>query len=311
MRNASDDDDDAANGGTGNGSRNGNNNSSSVKKKTAQSFSSSSSSFVARFLDPTRVFSLLVIAIMVYRYLEEEQWRFERALWGFFWNPFVVLAFAVSSAVPYFAVTKRNDSNNNKQKPLPLSASDKMAAEWYWWNAWLYHLVMDGFSGSFQLVPVVVQQYNTLDDRFRTHHVVPWTIGVIEIACMAPFCLLTIWAILARHPLRYPLELVTSTFQFTGMVVFVAAEVYEGQLNVPALDPVGVPGDRWANLKVWDCDLYHFTYYWFGFWFCNLVWGFVPAYRIARSLYECQTRMMTMRDDDTVAAAATSTKKRV
>jgi hypothetical protein len=38
---------------------------------------------------------------------------------------------------------------------------------------------------------------------------------------------------------------------------------------VPALDPVGVPGNKWANVKF---DFYHFTYYWFGFWFCNLIW---------------------------------------
>jgi hypothetical protein len=65
------------------------------------------------------------------------------------------------------------------------------------------------------------------------------------------------------------------------MILFIAAEVMEGQLNVPALDPVGVPGNRWANVKFFD--LYHFTYYWFGFWFCNLIW-----YDLHVLLYDCR-----------------------
>lgn len=93
-----------------------------------------------------------------------------------------------------------------------------------------------------------------------------------------------------NHPLRYPMELITSTFQFMGMIVFVFAELNEGQLNVPAIDPVGIPGNRWANVKVFD--LYHFTYYWFGFWFCNFVWGFrtlLSCYGIiATMLYPCE-----------------------
>jgi len=238
-------------------------------------------SAIRRCPDPTRVFSFLVVAIMVFRFLEANEWKLEEAAWGFFLNLYVVFSLSLSIAVVYAASGRGNGK--------PLSVADKWAAEWYWWNAWLYHLTMDGFSGSFQKVPVVVQQYFVLDNRFRTHHVVPWIIGVIEITCMAPCCLLTIWFILKRHPLRYPMELVTSTFQFMGMVVFVAAEVYEGQLNVPALDPVGIPGNRWANVKIFD--LYHFTYYWFGFWFCNLAWGFVPYYRIMRSLQECHERM--------------------
>jgi hypothetical protein len=181
-----------------------------------------------------------------------------------------------------------------------------MAAEWYWWNAWLYHTVMDGLSGSFHRVPVVVQQYLVLDKRFGTHHVVPWIIGAAEIAIMAPLCFCTIRAILDgdRSGARWPLELVTSAFQLFGMIVFVGAEVYEGQLNVPALDPVGtVAGGRWANVKLFD--LYHLTYYWFGFWFCNLVWGWVPLYRMGRALQEC-SKAAVMRGGANTACGASN-----
>jgi hypothetical protein len=236
-------------------------------------------------IDPTRIFSLLVIAIMSARYLAATSYDYSSLFRGFYGHPYVLLSLLLYS-LPYL-LGATNKAKRQQQQVL--SPSDQMAAEWYWWNAWLYHTVMDGLSGSFHRIPVVVQQYIILDKRFPTHHVVPWLIGVIELAVMAPLCFVTIHSILThdKNGLRWPLELVTSTFQLFGMIVFVGAEVYEGQLNVPALDPVGsLEGGRWTNLKLFD--LYHLTYYWFGFWFCNLVWGWVPLYRMGRALQECR-----------------------
>jgi len=236
------------------------------------------SNFICKVLpDPTRIFSILVIAIMVLKYLHANEWKLELALSGFFLNPYVVFFCTIATVTLYLA----KPTTTTKE----MSVYDKWALEWYWWNAWLYHAVMDGASGTFGLVPVVVQQYHVLDKRFATHHVVPWLVGLVELLVMFPLCLFTLYAIRKHSPLRYPLELITSTFQFMGMVMFVGAEVYEGQLNVPALDPVGIEGNRWANVKF---DLYHFTYYWFGFWFCNLVWGVVPYYRAMRAVEECR-----------------------
>ena len=222
--------------------------------------------------DPTRCFSSLVIGIMIIRFLAANDWDFSLALTGFFLNPYVLLFFGTAVAVAYSA-----------WPTTPLPKFDRWAAEWYFWNAWLYHMVMDGASGTFRLVPVVVQQYDILDLRFPGRHVVPWVIGATELFVMGPMCLLTLWAILKRHNLRFPLELITSTLQITGMIVFVLSEVYEGQHSIPALDPVGTDTGL-----VFKFNLYHLVYYWFGFWFCNLVWGVFPYYRIMRAVDECQ-----------------------
>jgi hypothetical protein len=226
------------------------------------------SDFIQKVLpDPTRIFSFLVIGIMIFRYLESHDWDVSLMMSGFLINPYVVISFAIACATLYVSWPAPNTTNT----PLPIY--DQWAVEWYWWNAWFYHMVMDGASGTFQLVPVVVHQYQVLDKRFSTHHPIPWTIGAVELFIMGPLCLAVVYCILKRHPARFPLELIVSSFQFMGMVLFIAAEVMEGQLNVPANDPVGVPGNRWANVKF---DIYHCTYYWFGFWFCNLIW-YVPA----------------------------------
>jgi EXPERA (EXPanded EBP superfamily) len=233
-------------------------------------------STVPILLNPIRAFSLLVIAIMSARYLMAFDYDVAKLLQGFYVHPSVLTSLALYS-LPYVL--------HKQHQHASLSSKDKVVVEWYWWNAWLYHTVMDGMSGSFHIVPVVVQQYFILDKRFEAHHVVPWLIGVMELFVMAPLCFVTMRCILSHSPYRYPMEIITSTFQLVGMIVFVGAEVYEGQLNVPALDPVGIPGNAWANLQFFN--LYHVTYYWFGFWFCNLVWGFVPIYRMAVASHEC------------------------
>jgi EXPERA (EXPanded EBP superfamily) len=234
--------------------------------------------------DPTRFFVILCVTIMVLRYLQAGHSLAEAVL-GFFLNPYVV--FFVGSAVISVYLGLRSRSSNDP----PITASDRALAEWYFWNACLFHAIMDGGSGSLRLVPVVVHQYDILDLRFPTHHSVPYIIGMIELLLMYPLCLLCIYCILCRDRFqhyRFPLELLTSTLHFTGMVVFVFCEVYEGQCHVPALDPVGNCDDTSIALQLKFFNLYHITYYWFGFWFCNGIWGVVPVFRIWHSVQECQ-----------------------
>lgn len=228
--------------------------------------------------DPTRIFSLLCLSIMAGRYLQATGGNWLKTVSGLFLNLYVVVYFLTACWAAYWG------RRHAPAMAEPLKVYDRWTVEWYWWNAWLYHAVMDGSSGSLRLVPVVVQQYDMLDLRFATGHVVPWIIGIVELTVMYPLCLATVYCILSRSVYRFPLELITSTFQLMGMLVFVVSELYEGQVNIPALDPVGVDGHgMWANAKL---NLYHFTYYWFGFWFCNLIWGFVPYYRLHRAACE-------------------------
>ena len=237
--------------------------------------------------DPTRMFSFLVCTIMFFRFLEGSQWDYLALITGFFINPFVLVFLATATATFYIGL---KDSGKNAKMSLAgawqsLPTFDRWTAEWYWWNAWLYHGVMDGASGTLQAVPVIVSQYQILDKRFSTHHSVPWIVGLIEILIMQPICLWTMYAVLTKSPYRFPLEIIATTLHMFGALVFVFAEVYEGQLNVPALDPIGIEGDRFGNVKL--TSVYQFVYYWFGFWFCNFVWIWVPLYRLQRAIQEC------------------------
>ena len=229
-----------------------------------------SSKAMQKVPDPTRVFSLLVIGIMIFRYVQAQDWDASVVFSGFVGHPLVVVFFATAMVTVYFGYDAKIYS------ALPLY--DRWAAEWYWWNAWLYHATMDGSSGSLQLVPLVVHQYQVLDYRFVNHDVMPWTIGVIELTMHYPLALLTLYFILQKHPLQFPFEIITSCFHLFGAIAFIVGELFQGQVHIPAQDPVGENG--------YKLNLYHFTYYWFGFWFCNTIWIIVPYYRMKRACIE-------------------------
>lgn len=253
------------------------------------------SPLVQRLPDPTRLFSLFVIGFPIVRFLMDHEWDVSLVVWGLVLDPFVLGCGAVATAT-WYSATRRTD----RTRKMPVY--DRWAAEWYWWNAFLFHGVLDGATGSFAAVPVMLSQYQVLDRRFITHHSVPWTVGCVEFFIMQPGCLLLVWAIhQGRRDVRFPLELMVGCCHVFGLILFVVAEVYEGQLNVPSLDPVGVPGDRWANAKL---NFYHFMYYWFGFWFCNLVWFFIPAVRMTRAFAECTRSLQQHSATDTKPKAA-------
>lgn len=236
------------------------------------------SKLLQRLPDPTRSFSLLCLLIMSIRHAFATKDPISTIL-GLYLNPYALFFLSIATATVYLS-----PSSEGQKKTPSLPLYDQWAVEWYWWNAWLFHGTMDGVAGSLRAVPVVVHQYDMLDLRFPTHDVVPWIVGLIELFVMQPLCLGCLYCIRTRHTLRFPLEIVTATLQIMGMVIFVGAELFQGQMHIPALDPVGVEGDRWSNVRF---NTYHLTYYWFGFWFCNLIWGWVPIIRITRAVKEC------------------------
>eukprot|EP01127_Copromyxa_protea_P003579 TRINITY_DN1337_c0_g1_i1.p1 TRINITY_DN1337_c0_g1~~TRINITY_DN1337_c0_g1_i1.p1 ORF type:complete len:114 (-),score=14.02 TRINITY_DN1337_c0_g1_i1:37-378(-) len=90
---------------------------------------------------------------------------------------------------------------------------------------------------------------------------------------MAPLCFFAYRAIRQGLPSRYPLELIVSLMHAFGMLMFCAVEIYEGNTNVPAVDPIGNAEGRFANLGFSEN---HITYWWFGFAFSETIWAVIP-----------------------------------
>ena len=257
--------------------------------------------------DPTRLFVIVCCTIMYVRYIQAHDYNYILGIQNFILNPFVMF-YVASAQITFYLGTKHGAAHGTSSLPRP--TYEKWIIEWYYWNGCLFHAIMDGSSGSLRLVPVVVHQYDILDYRFPTHHTVPYIIGMIELLVMYPLCLVTMYFILVdtKHPYRFPLEILLSTLHITGMVVFVFTEVYDGQCHIPALDPVGRnchTEDHTTQYKFFN--LYHITYYWFGFWFCNMIWGIVPIYRIVRSVQECHRAFVLAPSSVPVPTGTTTT----
>lgn len=90
---------------------------------------------------------------------------------------------------------------------------------------------------------------------------------------MAPACFFAYRAIKQGLPSRYPLELMVALLHAFGMAMFCAVEIYEGNRNVPAVDPIGNSEGRFANLKFTEN---HITYWWFAFLVSESIWAVIP-----------------------------------
>jgi EXPERA (EXPanded EBP superfamily) len=257
------------------------------------------------FPDPTRSFVVVCISIMYIRYVLAHNGNLLLGIYGLFLNPYVLFYVGTAMCTVYMGTVQYQKHNHKAFSIQKLPLYERWIIEWYFWNGCMFHAIMDGSSGSLRLVPVVVHQYDVLDLRFVAVHCVPFMIGMVELLIMYPLCLLSMYTIIVdvRHSYRFPLELITSTLHIFGAILFVFTEVYDGQCHIPALDPVGQHcDDDWTRHTIQlKFNWYHLTYYWFGFWFCNMIWVVVPLYRIIRSVMECQRALQQTHPSNTTS----------
>jgi len=173
-------------------------------------------------------------------------------------------------------------------KTSSLTMGEKWISRWYLWNGAVFHMLMDGFSGSFSNtfagVPLIANQYEKLDRRFNTanpDHSTIWTVGVLELFVMTPLCFYCYIGMNKGWASRWPMELIVGVCHIFGMLVFCLTEIKDGQRNIPGTNPIGGDNGLFEHAK-WDNE--HLTFYWFGFVVCNLVWFVVPYLRIAAAV---------------------------
>jgi len=219
--------------------------------------------------DPTAAFSVSVLLLMFYMGGSAPN----NDPLSFITNPFVLWGLFLGAAAYQLS---KNDS-------VTLTVADSWAANWYLFNAFFFHLILDGFGAAFDRIPLVATQYEKLDKRYLSggNVSVPYTVALIEVFFMAPLCFLAYYFIKTGNPHRYVVEIVVSTAQFIGLIVFCGVEIFDGNLNVPAHKPVGTKEGRWANINDFSFD--YIVYYWFGFWLANAIWAVVPFIRVANA----------------------------
>ena len=88
----------------------------------------------------------------------------------------------------------------------PLSFYEELKCRWYLFNAFVFHTLLDFGVGVLHIFPLMDEQYQIIDGRFKVDHSVSSVIGIIEALVMFPLCFASFYAIKKRKPWKNEIE---------------------------------------------------------------------------------------------------------
>lgn len=218
--------------------------------------------------DPTIAFSLLTLLVPCQKAGSLE------GIFSFLICPGMIILYVTLIGVTFWA---------GRGKQVKLSPKDRRIANWYLCNGAVFHIFMDGLTGEYGLGGILTTNYRQLDARFLMEPTDPtiWICVNCEIFIMAPLCFALYRAIHQGLPSRRPLELIVCTLHLFGLIFFCGCEILQGCVHIPSHDPVGGKNGPCLSNINWTEN--QFTFFWFGFVICNLVWLFTPLYLLKSS----------------------------
>ena len=154
-----------------------------------------------------------------------------------------------------------------------LPSAETASANWFLANGAIIHTAMDGMTGGLGFLPLMLDNYQKLDNRFSGTTASEDAVAIAattfrsELFVMAPLCFLTYCAIYARSKFAPSLALVTLSAQLWGTVMFIGPEIMTGCKNMV---PIGVTGCLAASFSP-----YELLYFWFAVG-ANFLWIIVP-----------------------------------
>eukprot|EP00002_Diphylleia_rotans_P020724 TRINITY_DN4021_c0_g1_i1.p1 TRINITY_DN4021_c0_g1~~TRINITY_DN4021_c0_g1_i1.p1 ORF type:complete len:196 (+),score=44.65 TRINITY_DN4021_c0_g1_i1:54-641(+) len=154
-----------------------------------------------------------------------------------------------------------------------LTFSQKLLAFWYIFNGIVIHCWLDGMVGLLGLFPPLYEQYGILDSRYPDKDPYVMAVSAVELLIMHPLCLAAFHALLQKKPQFHPLQILVSSLQLMGCLIFTFGEVLMGFKHV-----------------VRDGD-FSFTpekifYFYIFFVLANMLWTFLPSALIYNSVSE-------------------------
>jgi len=189
-----------------------------------------------------------------------------------------------------------------------LSPGEQRAANWYLLCGAYIHFLMDGLVGCYGVWGLMRRAYETLDGRFPhadtgsdafdsaaahaggkaftaaglgtppealrravPNFAVPFVVGHLEMIVYFPACLALYYAYKRGLAWRRPLEILVAAFQLFGAIIFMGSEEVLGSPNLFIAGHVTGLG-RVTEPSAVDVA----CFYWFAYFFCNLIWVFVP-----------------------------------
>jgi len=154
-------------------------------------------------------------------------------------------------------------------------------AYWFLMNGVFYNLFLDVVSGQFQLMDEMSRQYLKVEPRYELgpHNVhgqsVFWT-SMCEIFFQSPLCLMVYFGYRRGKPWRRPVEIIASLLHVAGVWFFYVPEAFAG------FDHLG----GWPKTLKEALTFERVVFFWFGFWFCGILWTVVPLMVIRTNVME-------------------------
>eukprot|EP01126_Amoeba_proteus_P006940 TRINITY_DN12459_c0_g2_i6.p1 TRINITY_DN12459_c0_g2~~TRINITY_DN12459_c0_g2_i6.p1 ORF type:complete len:231 (+),score=22.66 TRINITY_DN12459_c0_g2_i6:164-856(+) len=180
---------------------------------------------------------------------------------GYLTQPSILLSFALLAIVLY--LTHWTEGKNRV-----LSPRDQRVANWFLCNGVFFNLFLDVIAGQFQMMGEMSKQYLIVEPRYKhglyeEAGVSVFMTSMCELFFQAPICLLVYWSYHRNKPYRRVLEIVVCILHVCGVWFFYVPEALRGFPHVKA--------DYGFSFS-----FHMLLYYWFGFWFCGLLWVILP-----------------------------------
>ncbi|KAH1593934.1 hypothetical protein KXX34_002601 [Aspergillus fumigatus] len=156
-----------------------------------------------------------------------------------------------------------------------VSRSDQLSFIWMCLTGFI-HLFFEAYfvthheslAGAQQLFGQLWKEYSLSDSRYLTSDAFLVSMEAVTAFCWGPLAFFIAYCIAVQHPLRHALQLIMSTGQVYGDVLYYATSLFDLYFH-------GVIFCRPERY-----------YFWFYYFFMNFIWIAIPSYHVYQSVVE-------------------------
>ena len=176
-------------------------------------------------------------------------------------------------------------------KSFPLSERDQRVAYWFLMNGVYFNLFLDVFAGQFQMFGELSRRYLQVDPRyaigvFDVRGQSVFMTSMLEIFAQSPLSLVAYYAYCRKKPYRYIVEFTVCILHSAGVWWFYFPEAIAGFEHLGG----------WPKSVGEALSFDRLLFFWFGFWFCGILWLVVP-FHIAKTAWINITRAMAAQQE--------------
>mmetsp|Transcript_6908 Transcript_6908/g.7951 ORF Transcript_6908/g.7951 Transcript_6908/m.7951 type:complete len:247 (-) Transcript_6908:71-811(-) len=164
-------------------------------------------------------------------------------------------------------------------KSVSLSERDRRIAFWFLMNGVYFNLFLDVVSGQFQMMDEMSRQYLKVEPRyiygvFDVHGQSVFMTSMCELFFQSPLCIVTYYAYYRNKNYKNIAEFTVCVLHAAGVWWFYFPEAISGFEHLGG----------WPSSISEALSFNRLLFFWFGFWFCGILWLVVP-FQIGKSAW--------------------------